>query len=211
MTLNSSQEIVDHFRGPDGSQFHQTLGIVKQFISGYIQAGYGESYDTGIMICPHCRRRDFMPYWEFVDFGVRNGNFSWTSSVKPAKTIHNVGLNLTAFGYRYTSRVRCNHATTCNDCYTTVTGHYSSCRDCGSSDVSQVGCLREFTHDSVVNEYQASNGKDSTEVAPMLKQFATLGEEATLFPIISQTVYVASLLSRTRSSRCRHQIRIRVL
>ena len=182
MTLNSSQEIVDHFRGPDGTQFHQTLGIVKQFISGYIQAGYGESYDTGIMICPHCRRRDFMPYWEFVDFGVRNGNFSWTSSVKPAKTIHNVGLNLTAFGYRYTSRVRCNHATTCNDCHTTVTGHYSSCRDCGSSDVSQVGCLREFTHDSVVNEYQASEGQRLNRSRTDVKAVRNIGRGGNLVP-----------------------------
>lgn len=156
MDVGSASSIVDHFRGPDGTRFHQTLGIIKQFISGYQHSGYAQSWDTGILICPYCRRRDFMPYWEFVDFGFRNDNTEWTSTVEPDKDINQVGFNRNAFGYQVFSRVRCNSATTCGDCFTTVTGHYSSCRSCSSSSVSRVGCGREFAHQSVVKEFTRS-------------------------------------------------------
>jgi hypothetical protein len=158
MDVSSASTIVDHFRGSDGSRFHQSLSIVKQFISGYQHSGYIRSWDTGIMICPYCQRRDFMPFWEFVDFGFRNDNDEWTSTVKPLITSKKVGYDRTAAGTEVFSRVRCNDATTCNDCHTTVTGHYSRCRNtsCNSSNVSQVGCGREFAHQACVRSFSVA-------------------------------------------------------
>ncbi len=176
MDTTSVSAIVGHMRGENGVNFHQTLGLVKQFITGYTHKNAGQSYDTGILICPNCTRRDFMPFWEFVDFGFRNENDEWTSTVKPNKQRWAVGGSLEVFGYQVASRVRCNHATTCNECKTTVTGHYSSCRnpECGSSDVVQVGCGSEFSHYSIVNEYQSSEwvslGRSSTDVAGVFEQ-----------------------------------------
>lgn len=171
MDISSVDAIVGHMRGENGENFHQTLGMVKQFITGYRHKSAGESYDSGILICPSCLRRDFMPYWEFVDFGFRNDNSDWTSTVKPQKRRWNVGGGLESYGYHVVSRVRCNHATTCLDCHITVTGHYSSCRSsgCRSSNVVQVGCGNEFSHHSVVGEYQSSEwvalGRSSTDIA----------------------------------------------
>ena len=158
MDVSSASTIVDHFRGANGSRFHQSLSIVKQFISGYQHRGYAQSWETGILICPYCQRRDFMPFWEFVDYGFRNENEDWTSTVEPKTLIKKVGYDRGARGMELFSRVRCNDATTCNDCHTTVTGHYSSCRNtsCSSSDVSQVGCGREFVQQSSVTPYQYS-------------------------------------------------------
>lgn len=116
MDVTSVNAIVGHMRGEDGANFHQTLGMVKQFITGYRHKNAGESYDTGILICPSCTRRDFMPFWEFVDFGFRNDNNDWTSTVKPMKDRYSVGGHLQVFGYHIVSRVVCNHATTCLDC-----------------------------------------------------------------------------------------------
>lgn len=170
MDVTSVNAIVGHMRGEDGANFHQTLGMVKQFITGYRHKNAGESYDTGILICPSCTRRDFMPFWEFVDFGFRNDNNDWTSTVKPTRDRYSVGGHLQVVGYHIVSRVVCNHATTCLDCKTTVTGHYSSCRasGCSSSNVVQVGCGHEFSHHSIVNEYQASEwvslGRSNTDM-----------------------------------------------
>jgi hypothetical protein len=176
MDISSVGSIVGHMRGDNGETFHQTLGMVKQFITGYRHKSAGESYDTGVLICPSCKRRDFMPFWEFVDFGFRNDNDEWTSTVKPRKTKYSVGGDLEVYGYHVVSRVRCNHATTCLDCNTTVTGHYSSCRNfsCKSSSVVQVGCGNEFSHHSIVNEYQSSEwvslGRSSTDIAGVFEQ-----------------------------------------
>lgn len=176
MDISSVGSIVGHMRGDNGENFHQTLGLVKQFITGYRHKSAGESYDTGVLICPSCKRRDFMPFWEFVDFGFRNDNDEWTSTVKPRKTKYSVGGDLEVYGYHVVSRVRCNHATTCLDCNTTVTGHYSSCRNasCHSSNVVQVGCGNEFSHHSIVNEYQSSEwvslGRSSTDIAGVFEQ-----------------------------------------
>ena len=171
MDVTSVNAIVGHMRGVDGTTFHQTLGMVKQFITGYRHKNAGQSFDTGVLICPSCTRRDFMPFWEFVDFGFRNDNDEWTSTVKPRKDRYSVGGDLQVFGYHIVSRVVCNHATTCLECNTTVTGHYSQCRasGCRSSNVVQVGCGHEFSHHSVVSEYQASEwvalGRSSTDMA----------------------------------------------
>jgi hypothetical protein len=171
MDVSSVGAIVGHMRGDEGANFHQTLGMVKQFITGYRHKSAGESYDSGILVCPSCNRRDFMPFWEFVDFGFRNENDEWTSTVRPRKSKYSVGGGLEVFGYHVASRVRCNHATTCLDCNTTVTGHYSTCRyhTCSSSNLVQVGCGHEFSHHSIVNEYQASEwvmlGRSSTDMA----------------------------------------------
>jgi len=158
MDLSSVASIIGYMRGNNGEQFHQTLGLIKQFISGYSQKPASTSYDTGILICPECSRRDFMPFWEFVDFGFRNNNREWTSTVEPDKREYNVGGDLQATGYHIVSRIRCNSVTTCSECHHTVTGKYSSCRNpnCGSSDVVSAGCGNEFSYHSVVDEVKRS-------------------------------------------------------
>jgi len=158
MKLDSAKENVAHFRGVGGERLHQTVTIMKNFIRGFRHKAYQTSLNSGILICPHCFRRDFMWLWEFVDFGLRNDNYDWTSSVEPVKKSWEVGFNRRTprgrGGWRFLSRVRCNKVTTCNDCKITTTGTFSTCRKCSSSDVVNVGCLAESYMTHVVEEVQ---------------------------------------------------------
>lgn len=152
MNVNSVTDVVGHFRGPDGENLHNTVQLMKNFVQGYEQFGWAESFNSGIHICPHCNRRDFIWYWEYVDFGLRLDNEQWTSSVDLRKEEYDIGGGMTDIGYRFNCRVRCNHATTCNDCHETVTGHFNTCKSCGSSNVSKVGCGKESYTTHIVQD-----------------------------------------------------------
>ena len=156
MDLSSIDATVGHFRGPNGVNLHTTTQLMKKFIKGYQTSSYSESFNSGIHVCPHCNRRDFMWTWQYVDFGIRNDDNQWTDSIKFEKRLNQLGGNLSDYGYRFTCRVRCNTVTTCNDCHVTTTGSYSNCRDCGSSDVVVVGCGQESYVNHIVNEVQTS-------------------------------------------------------
>ena len=107
MDVSSVASVVGHFRGPNGSHLHTTTQLIKKFIKGYEQSPYQQSYNSGIQICPHCNRRDFMWLWEYVDFGIRNENQEWTSSIELKKGLNQLGANNSAQGYRFLCRVRC--------------------------------------------------------------------------------------------------------
>jgi len=161
MKLDSAKENVEYFRGTGGERLHQTVSIMKNFIRGFRHKSYQTSLNSGILICPHCFRRDFMWLWEFVDFGLRNDNYEWTSSVEPDKNTWEVGYNRRTpkgrrSGWRFMSRVRCNKVTTCGDCKITTTGTFSTCRKCGGSDVANVGCHNESYMVHVVEEVQSA-------------------------------------------------------
>ena len=93
MKLDSAKENVAYFRGVGGERLHQTVSIMKNFIRGFRHKAYQTSLNSGILICPYCYRRDFMWLWEFVDFGLRNENYDWTSSVEPDKKSWEVGFS----------------------------------------------------------------------------------------------------------------------
>ena len=152
MNLDGVQDVVGHFRGENGKRLHQTCQLMKQFIQGYEHFPFTESYGSGIHVCPHCRRRDFLWTWEYVDFGLRNDNDEWTSSLELQKRDWNLGVGMSQRGYRFNCRVRCNDVTTCNDCHQTVTGHFSNCPVCSSSNVSKVGCGKESYTQHIIEE-----------------------------------------------------------
>ena len=54
MNVNSVTDVVGHFRGPDGENLHNTVQLMKNFVQGYEQFGWAESFNSGIHICPHC-------------------------------------------------------------------------------------------------------------------------------------------------------------
>ena len=160
MKLDTAKQNVAHFRGTGGERLHQTVQIMKNFIRGFRHRPYQTSLNSGILVCPHCNRRDFMWLWEFVDFGLRNENHEWTSSVKPDKKSWEMGYNRRTprgrfSGWRFMSRVKCNTVTTCNDCKLTTTGVFSTCRNCSSGNVVKAGCGLESYMVNVVEEEQA--------------------------------------------------------
>ena len=164
MDISSVESVVSHFRGTDGVNLHNTTQIMKKFIKGYESAQYQQGYNSGIHVCPYCDRRDYMWTWEYVDFGLRNENGEWTSSIKPQYQEWELGANMMDTGYRFDCRVRCNTVTTCNDCHITVTGEYSRCRDCSSSNVVKVGCGKESYTLHFVKPIQAAEWLMTTDM-----------------------------------------------
>lgn len=176
MIVDTVSDVVDHFRGPDGENLHNTCQIMKNFVQGYEQFGWIESFNSGIHVCPNCQRRDFIWYWEYVDFGLRLDNEEWTSSVQLRKEEYDVGGGMTDIGYRFNCRVRCNHATTCNDCHETVTGHFNNCKSCGSSNVSKVGCLHESYTQHMIKENKWQTWVDSDRGRTQQRSISIINE-----------------------------------
>ena len=142
-TLESDDKnlMVENFR----AQTNKIITIMKRFVKGYRQISLGDSYDSGIYVCPHCNRRDFMYHWESVDLGIYNPKH-WLGSVRPQKIssgIPNFGKgNLIVM-----NRVRCNTVSSCNKCHHTFRGTHDDCSNpsCngGSEYMVTVGCGEE--------------------------------------------------------------------
>ena len=123
------------------------IGIMKRFAKGYEQIRLGDSFDSGIYVCPNpdCLRRDFIYSWESVDLGIYTPN-EWLGSVKLTKG--RTGLPRFGHGkFVVMHRVRCNTVSTCNKCHTTFQGKVGHCQNPSCSGASEymvtVGCGEE--------------------------------------------------------------------
>ena len=61
----------------------ETKNIVnkmRKFVVGYQQVPISESASSGILVCPHCKRRDPIWMWETVDAGHYSNPNNWTGS-----------------------------------------------------------------------------------------------------------------------------------
>jgi hypothetical protein len=135
--------MVENFR-------NRTSGIItimSRFVKGYRQIGIGQSYDSGIYVCPNpeCLRRDFIYHWESVDLGVYSPK-EWLGTVKLAKGRSGVP-NFGTGKFVVMHRVRCNTVSTCNKCHTTFQGKVTNCQNyaCngGGDYMVTVGCGEE--------------------------------------------------------------------
>lgn len=145
---NNLTRQVDHYR----SNIINIVNKMRKFVSGYQQIPISETQSSGIHVCPHCSRRDFIYHWEVLDGGHYSTPLSWVSSVEPSQW--GAGNAVQNGRYLWMLRYKCNNVTTCKDCYLTVPGHYSSCKACGSSEVSKAGCGKESYAKHFVQEYQ---------------------------------------------------------
>lgn len=139
----SKETMVSNFR----QQTNTIITIMKRFVKGYKQISLGNSYDSGIYVCPNekCGRRDFIYHWESVDLGLYNPK-DWLGTVKPSKV--NSGIpNYGKGNYMIMHRVRCNTVTTCNKCHITYQGKVTDCPNVacngGSEYMKTVGCGEE--------------------------------------------------------------------
>jgi hypothetical protein len=142
---------VNHYRG----NIVNIVNKMRKFVKGYEQVLISEANSSGIHICPHCRRRDAIWMWETVDAGHYSSPAEWLSSV--TLTRWNTGNADEKGRYQFVVRYRCNDVTTCEKCHISVAGHYSTCKDCGSSKVSQVGCGEESYATHFIREYTADD------------------------------------------------------
>lgn len=153
---DSKQRQISHYKG----NIINIVNKMRKFVVGYQQVAVSESQSSGILVCPHCARRDPIWLWDTVDAGHYSSPNNWTNSVAPQEWKQ--GLANEKGKYLWVVRYRCNHATTCQDCGVSVKGHYSSCQSCGSSKVSKVGCGEESYMAHYIREYTADDNHPQT-------------------------------------------------
>ena len=142
---------VSHFK----NNMLSIVNLMKKFVVGYAEVPMSEAVSSGIHICPHCMRRDFIWNWEMLDAGHYSSPNDWVSSVEPKEWKN--GLRHEQDRYLFMARYKCNNVTTCNACKITVTGHHSSCKNCGKDEVVKVGCGKESYAKHFVREYTFDN------------------------------------------------------
>ena len=142
---------VSHFK----NNMLSIVNLMKKFVVGYAEVPMAEAVSSGIHICPHCVRRDFIWNWEMLDAGHYSSPNDWVSSVEPKEWKN--GLRHEQDRYLFMARYKCNDVTTCNECKITVTGHHSSCKNCGKDEVVKVGCGKESYAKHFVREYTFDN------------------------------------------------------
>lgn len=146
---NNLQKQVNHYRG----NIINIVNKMRKFVDGYQQVPVAETHSSGIHICPHCSRRDFIYHWQVVDGGHYADPNDWNKSVHPK--LWKVGGVGEKNRYCFALRYRCNHVTTCNKCHTTTQGHtVNSCPKCGDTqNLAKVGCQEESYGVHYIREY----------------------------------------------------------
>lgn len=123
---------------------------MRRFMRGNTHVAYNETGDSGIFVCNPlkggCGRRDFLWWWEFVDFGIYTNPKEWASSVG----LSTFPMNSYAkeSGVLVVARIKCNQVKTCDSnnggCGTTWRGG-NQCPnpECSRSKVVTTGCGKE--------------------------------------------------------------------
>ena len=150
LEVNNLKKQVNQYRG----NIVNIVNRMRKFVTGYQQVPIAETNSSGIHVCPHCMRRDFIWNWQVSDGGHYSDPNNWNCSVTPKTWPSRIvgESNRYCFPLRYL----CNKVTTCNKCKITVkdSSHsLSSCPSCGSNDLSKVGCLNESYAVHFVREY----------------------------------------------------------
>jgi|MDTC01.2.fsa_nt_gb hypothetical protein len=129
---------------------------MRKFVMGYQQVVLSETEGSGLLVCPHCYRRDAIWNWETVDAGHYASPAAWLSSVELTEWEQG-GAN-EKNRWLFMVRYRCNHVTTCNKCHQTWKGHgLDECPKCGEKDLSKVGCGEESFGKHFIRLYEGDD------------------------------------------------------
>ena len=72
------REITGHF--VDNTE--QIINNIMKFSKGHRPIVPADAFETGIYVCPHCLRRDFMQLWEYESLGYYR---TWIHGHRPIK------------------------------------------------------------------------------------------------------------------------------
>ena len=119
----------------------QIINNIKRFAKGYTPINPSNAYESGIYVCPHCLRRDWMWLWEYKDLGYRDQN-----SISTGNLNFNLTSGFSKKDYRSNTfpsiaQVTCNTVNYCAEC--SVTSLDSTvCPNC-SGNTKKVGCGKD--------------------------------------------------------------------
>jgi|DEB0MinimDraft_4_1074332.scaffolds.fasta_scaffold00001_40 hypothetical protein len=131
------QTITKHFV----SNTKQIINNIKRFAKGYTPIKPSDAYESGIYVCPHCQRRDWMWLWEYKDLGYWDQN-----SISTGNLNFNLTSGFSKKDYRSNTfpsiaHVTCNTVNYCPEC--SITSLDSTvCPNC-SGDTKKVGCGKD--------------------------------------------------------------------
>ena len=128
---------------------------MRKFVVGYQFVPISESGSSGIHVCPHCRRRDFIYHWEVVDAGHYNNPDHWNDTVAPG-TWKGEGMGEKG-RYCFVVRYRCNNVTTCQKCHITVTDSNHGIGVCPNCSNSETTGSRALVHAGCGEESYAAS------------------------------------------------------
>ena len=129
------REITGHFV----DHTEQIVNNIMKFSKGHKPIPPANAYETGIYVCPHCLRRDFMNLWEFEYLGYFQPGSLGNESLKFKKS---GGRGYKKDTYATLARVKCNTVYSCTSCHTTHVSkpQYDRCQRCSGEDMRPVGC-----------------------------------------------------------------------
>jgi len=130
------KEITSHFVDHTA----QIINNIMKFSKGHRPITPANAFETGIYVCPHCLRRDFMHLWEFEYLGYYHPGSMGTKSLKFIK--YRQGKGYRRDKYPILARVKCNTVYSCDSCHTTYgkTPQYGRCDRCNGENFHTVGC-----------------------------------------------------------------------
>ena len=117
----------------------QIINNIKRFAKGYTPIPPADAFESGIYVCPHCLRRDWMWLWDFKDMGYWDGDPISTGNLNFRTT---TGLrDFRRNTYPTIVQVNCNDVYYCGDCSITQTKS-GNCVKCNKS-TTKVGCGKD--------------------------------------------------------------------
>ena len=133
----SKETTVNYFN----TNMAQIVELMKNFVDGFKEIPPEDSFDSGVCVCPHCYRRDYL--WDFqitdvvhAPYGYQLGSGGWYGPENVKLTPDPLSrMPPYAKPWRTLVRVTCNQVTTCLDCFTTSYEHVDRCPNCGNTDL----------------------------------------------------------------------------
>ena len=128
------REITGHF--VDNTE--QIINNIMKFSKGHRPIVPADAFETGIYVCPHCLRRDFMQLWEFEYLGYYDPGSMGNKPLKFDKFRKGKGYQNNS--YPTLARVKCNTVYSCSSCNATHGSKPGRCNRCSGEDFRAVGC-----------------------------------------------------------------------
>ena len=118
----------------------QIINNIMKFSKGHRPIPPADAFETGIYVCPHCLRRDFMNLWEFEYLGYYEPGSMGNKPLKFDK--YKKGSGFRRDTYPTIARVKCNTVFSCTSCNATYgrTPTHGRCDRCNGEDFRNVGC-----------------------------------------------------------------------
>jgi hypothetical protein len=173
----------------------QIINNILKFSKGYRAILPADAFETGIYVCPHCLRRDWMNLWEFEYLGYYQPGSMANEALSFTKYTKGGGFKSSSGGtYPTLARVKCNTVYSCDSCHKTHKEKPGYCDNCREENFTKVGCgkssyAEHFTRTLNINQLFANRQKDGQNSVDQRthKTFANISNKGQVVKSVSVT------------------------